>query len=87
MTSDRKKPGVAFWATVVAVVVVLAYPLSIAPAWWICYKAGSPDWMLEFTNRLYEPLWTVALLSDKSSQWLLWYSQCLLPSDDFFFID
>ena len=30
MTEDRKKPGVAFWATVV-VVAVLAYPLSLPP--------------------------------------------------------
>jgi len=31
MTSSRKKPGVAFWATLV-VVVGLAYPLSLGPA-------------------------------------------------------
>jgi hypothetical protein len=31
--TDRKKPGVAFWATVV-VVVALAYPLSFGPAVW-----------------------------------------------------
>jgi hypothetical protein len=33
-TSDRKKPGRAFWASVVMVVVLvllIAYPLSIAP--------------------------------------------------------
>jgi asparagine N-glycosylation enzyme membrane subunit Stt3 len=35
MTSDRKKPGVAFWATVVVVVVLVAYPLSFGPACWI----------------------------------------------------
>jgi hypothetical protein len=35
MTSHRKKPGVAFWATVVVVVVLVAYPLSFGPAcWW-----------------------------------------------------
>ena len=35
MTSDRKKPGVAFWATVVVVVGLAAYPLSFGPAcWW-----------------------------------------------------
>src|SRR5262245_32714981 len=34
MSELRKKPGVAFWATVV-VVVVLAYPLSFGPVcWW-----------------------------------------------------
>jgi hypothetical protein len=32
MTSDRKKPGVAFWATVVLVAVLVGYPLSFGPA-------------------------------------------------------
>jgi hypothetical protein len=32
--TDRKKPGVAFWATVVTVVVLVAYPLSFGPACW-----------------------------------------------------
>jgi len=35
MPCDRKKPGVAFWATVVVVMVLVAYPLSFGPAcWW-----------------------------------------------------
>jgi len=34
MTPDRKKPGLAFWATVV-VVVALLYPISFGPACWI----------------------------------------------------
>jgi hypothetical protein len=34
MTS-RKKPGVAFWATVVLVIVLL-YPLSFGPVCWLC---------------------------------------------------
>jgi hypothetical protein len=34
MTS-RKKPGVAFWATVALVVVLMAYPVSFGPACWI----------------------------------------------------
>jgi len=33
--TSRKKPGVAFWATVVMVVVLVAYPLSFGPACWI----------------------------------------------------
>jgi hypothetical protein len=40
MTSDRKKPGVAFWATVALVVVLVGYPLSFGPACWI---AGRTD--------------------------------------------
>jgi hypothetical protein len=34
MTS-RKQPGVAFWATVVVVVAMVAYPLSFGPACWL----------------------------------------------------
>jgi hypothetical protein len=39
MTADRKKPGVAFWATVV-LVVALAYPLSFGPACWLASRTG-----------------------------------------------
>ena len=42
MTSDRKKPGVAFWATVV-LVVVLSYPLSFGPACWIAARPAPPS--------------------------------------------
>jgi hypothetical protein len=35
MTSDRKKPGAAFWATAAVAVVLVAYPLSFGPACWI----------------------------------------------------
>ena len=30
-----KQPGVAFWATVVVVVVLVAYPLSVGLAFWL----------------------------------------------------
>jgi hypothetical protein len=33
--ADRKNPGLAFWATVAAVVALLAYPLSFGPACWL----------------------------------------------------
>ena len=33
--TDRKKPGVAFWATVALVVVLVGYPLGIGPAIWL----------------------------------------------------
>jgi hypothetical protein len=32
--TDRKKPGVMFWATAVVVVVLVGYPLSFGPAVW-----------------------------------------------------
>ena len=40
MTSSRKQPGVAFWATVV-VVVVLLYVASFGPACWIASRSRS----------------------------------------------
>ena len=37
MTDDqKKKPGAAFWATVVVLVVLVAYPLSFGPACRAC---------------------------------------------------
>jgi hypothetical protein len=33
--SDRKKPGVAFWATAVVVCLPVLYILSIGPAYWL----------------------------------------------------
>jgi hypothetical protein len=37
--TDRKKPGVAFWATVV--VVLLLYPLSFGPACWLASRTDT----------------------------------------------
>src|SRR5258708_34982723 len=33
--TPRNKPGVAFWATVVVVIVLVGYPLSFGPACWL----------------------------------------------------
>jgi hypothetical protein len=54
MTS-RKKPGVAFWATVI-VVVVLAYPLSFGPAMWLGSRDLLPTWLGEIGDYFYAPL-------------------------------
>jgi hypothetical protein len=40
MTPSRKKPGVAFWATVVVVVLVL-YVASFGPACWLSSRTGT----------------------------------------------
>jgi hypothetical protein len=53
MIPSRKKPGVAFWATVVVVVGMVAYPLGFGPACWITSR-------LRFGNSavsvVYQPL-------------------------------
>ena len=39
--TERKKSGVAFWAAVVLVVLLVGYPLSFGPACWITSRAES----------------------------------------------
>jgi hypothetical protein len=52
--TDRKKPGVAFWATVAVVVVLIGYPLSFGP--WI--MAQEHFRQLDFFVPFYAPLHT-----------------------------
>ncbi len=40
--SDRKKPGVAFWATVALLVVLVWYPLSFGPACAVAMRIWFP---------------------------------------------
>jgi hypothetical protein len=42
MSSDRKQPGLAFGATVVVVVALVAYPLSFGPACWLVDRGYMP---------------------------------------------
>jgi hypothetical protein len=57
--TDRKKPGVAFWATVVVVVVLVGYPLSMGLSYrmLIRYSPGdleSREWIAYRT--VYAPI-------------------------------
>ncbi len=54
MTS-RKKPGVAFWATVL-VLVALAYPVSLGPACWMFENRLLPLRWLKTADRVFYPL-------------------------------
>jgi hypothetical protein len=54
--TDRKKPGVAFWATVVVVVVLGAYPLSFGPWCWVCSRVSLPSVVHEATSFFYSPI-------------------------------
>jgi hypothetical protein len=55
---DHKKPGVAFWATVALVVVLVGYPLSFGPACW----ATNRHWQyLPLTANAYRPLVRLAM--------------------------
>jgi hypothetical protein len=53
MTPSRKKPGVAFWATVVVAVALVAYPLSFGPACWLVERRILPP---RATGIVFRPL-------------------------------
>jgi hypothetical protein len=67
MTSDRKKPGVALWATVVLVVVPLLYVLSFGPACWISSRTGIGA---SVVGPFYRPI----LLIGWNTRVISWYS-------------
>jgi hypothetical protein len=61
MISGRKKPGVAFWATVV-VVVVLAYPLSYGPVCWFDLRQERlPRWARPVVWYVWRPMGFLAV--------------------------
>jgi hypothetical protein len=51
MSDKQKTSGMAFWATVVLVVVLLAYPLSFGPACWMTSRMAGPTRMLPIVYR------------------------------------
>jgi len=56
---QKKKPGVAFWATVVVVVALVAYPLSFGPAYAFfahTQRHDSPRWRSQVFWSIYEPI-------------------------------
>jgi hypothetical protein len=70
MTPDRKKPGVAFWATVVVVVVLVAYPLSFGAACWITSRLNRGA---DLVPVLYRPLtWA---MSPQRGTAIAWYAK------------
>jgi hypothetical protein len=71
MTSFRKKPGVAFWATVM-VVVVLLYLAALGPACWITSYAKCGG---QIVSILYRPLWRACLLNERTEYAFIAYSE------------
>ena len=69
--TDRKKPGVAFWATV-ALVAVLAYPLSLGPACWLARRKVIPNSVI---TKGYMPVIGIYYYGPKSlSRAVGWYA-------------
>src|SRR5262249_16114163 len=70
--ADRKKPGVAFWATVVVVVVLVAYPLSFGPACWISSRTGVGYFVLPM---VYRPILDAMSRSRNVAPLCKWYAE------------
>lgn len=72
MTS-RKKPGVAFWATV-GLVAVLLYVASFGPACGILHHLGDPDYALPAYWFIYAPIiWTYENGPERIRDTIEWY--------------
>jgi hypothetical protein len=55
MSEHRKKPGVAFWATVV-VACLLLYPISFGPACWVFSHVASDEDNWPTLDFIYAPI-------------------------------
>ena len=71
--TDRKKPGVAFWATVVLVMVLVGYPLSIGPAVWLAVKTEAPGWVFDALETSNNQLLWLAILSGLDEPYLRYF--------------
>jgi hypothetical protein len=83
MTQPRKKPGVAFWATVVVVVGLVGYPLSIGPT---CWFLAIKDRHGRNSNTTFDALyWPIGWCAADERGWvnraLKWYVRLWLPTD------
>jgi hypothetical protein len=54
MSRDRKNPSAALWATVVVVVALVAYPLTIGPFFWLVNHVPLPEWL--YSIPIYAPI-------------------------------
>jgi len=84
---SRKKPGVAFWATMV-VVALVGYALSFGPACWLiesplqCMTNGRAV-AIEAVASIYQPLVALSVDGPKYiSKPICWYAGCFSEGDD-----
>ena len=81
MTSDRKQPGVAFWATVVVVAVLVGYLLSAGPATWL-FLHVLPKGSLPALNFLYAPVAWAGSRSQRINDAVEWYVSLWVDTDE-----
>lgn len=74
MSSNNKKPGIAFWSTVAAAVLVILYPLSIGPLIWLADRGMLPEEAAGLIGIIYYPLELAAASSDATIRLYSWYA-------------
>src|SRR5262249_9750022 len=74
--TDRKKPGAAFWATLVVVVVLLAYPLSLGPAIWLAARGCFRD---STVQSFYMPVLWSAVQAESLDAAITWWGSLGVP--------
>lgn len=69
----RNKPGVAFWAAVVAAALLVGYPLSLGPACWISSYTSVG---VSTVSVAYRPMmWLYEISPEPVGGVILWYSE------------
>jgi hypothetical protein len=76
MSPRRKKPGVAFWATLVVSGLAL-YSLSFGPWCWISTRTGAGK--RRFVPAIYRPVTALAESSEIARPAIRWYAESLSP--------
>jgi hypothetical protein len=75
MSDDHRKPSLAFWTTVVLVVVLTGYPLSIGPLtrlYWV--TLNQPAWLKAMADPVYAPMhWAYANGPNWYQNAVAWY--------------
>jgi hypothetical protein len=77
--TDRKQPGVAFWATVVVLVALVGYPVSFGPAVWLTARGYFRD---STVQSFYLPiLWSAAQAESLESA-VTWWGTLGVPDGE-----
>jgi hypothetical protein len=85
MTSDRERPGVAFWTTVMVVAVLVAYPLSFGPWCWIVSRRTKETRFVPVPT-FFEPL-TRCFRAGRLGDALEWYTKLGAADGSFWHAD
>jgi hypothetical protein len=77
--TNRKKPGIAFWATLAVLVALVAYPLSYGPACWMAWQRRSHS-AVRITATIYSPLvWASFNGPERIQRALWWWAEFYAP--------